>query len=790
LERRPNRSIFEVEVVDVHDDGEDDFLGGLVLFVFFGEGATERARRPDVQKPSAAAPSPCDSLSLSFGFSHTSKTHGLFEKKEQAVFLCLSAALSHSPQSNHGTMEGEGGATAPPLEVVAAIDQGTQSTRVYLFDRDARPVAWHQVPLPQIYPQAGCVRRAANAAAAATRARNRRRQRSISLLHPRAKPNQTNNSWCEHDPEEIWRSVVECLARALENAERKLQADNAATAATTAPPPPTVRIRAIGLTNQRETALVWDRATGKALHPAIVWHDLRTSAICEDWEARLPGGRDHFRPVCGLPVSTYFSAPKWVWMRDHSAQVRDALTNNTACLGTVDSWLIFRLTGGSKHVTDVTNAARTMLLDLRTRDWHPATLELLGIPRNALPEVKSNSEEYGRVDTSSKFFGDGMFAFAAAATAKDESADPSTCAAAAVALAEQTRAAYANVPVAGSLGDQMAALLGQRCGPGEAKNTYGTGCFMLLNTGPGRPAPSAHGLLTTVGFQLGPQAAPHYALEGSVAVAGRGVSWLKDNLGLISSADESEDLAASVQDTGGVYFVPAFSGLLAPRWDDTARGALLGLTGHTTRAHVVRAMLEAVCFQTREVLEAMRADVLDAAGTATGAAAAGGGGSGGGGGGSGGGGSGGALGIAASRGASSSSFGRLQQQQQQQEAGGEGAAAAAGPAARLSVLRVDGGAATNALLMQLQADLLQVAVERPAFLETTAMGAALAAGLATGFYARGLVEPWAVGEGRRGEAEEGARVFLPSVSEDEAARRYAHWNKAVSRSVGLADLAT
>lgn len=435
-------------------------------------------------------------------------------------------------------------------------------------------------------------------------------------------------------------------------------------------------------------------------------------------------------------------------MRDHCQAVRDALQAGTACLGTVDSWLVYRLTGGQKHVTDVTNASRTLLLDLRTRDWHAPTLELVGIPLASLPEVRSNSEEYGRVEcglgqaevagSRRHFFGDDVFA-----TFSGSGGDE--------ALASRTRNAYSNVPVAGSLGDQMAALLGQRCGPGAAKNTYGTGCFMLLNTGPGKPAPSSHGLLTTVAFQLGPQAAPHYALEGSVAVAGRGISWLKDNLGLISSAEESERLAATVSDTAGVYFVPAFSGLLAPRWDDSARGALLGLTGHTTRAHVVRAMLEAVCFQTREVLEAMRADVAVGRGLVGGGSGAGG-----------------------------SSNGAL----------AEAAGAATAASAALTVLRVDGGAAQNALLMQLQADLLQVDVERPTFLETTAVGAALAAGLAVGFYDRAFVEPWeGGGAASAAQASAGARVFRPAVPADEAARRYDRWNKAVSRSVGLADLA-
>lgn len=503
------------------------------------------------------------------------------------------------------------------MDVIGAIDQGTQSTRFYLFNTSAEPLVSHQVDLRQIYPAPG---------------------------------------WCEHDPLEIWESVQLCINEALKVAEKKLGALN---------------VRALGITNQRETLVAWSRSTGKPLYNAIVWLDTRTRDICKKFEKEL-GDRDFFRPVTGLPISTYFSAFKLKWMLENVEPVRAAAVSGDCQVGTVDSWLLYNLTGGPQggvHVTDVTNASRTMLMDLSTLTWHPPFLELFGVAPAMLPRVVSNAELYGTVSSGP----------------------------------------LEGTPIAGCLGDQMAAMLGQRCVRGEAKNTYGTGCFMLLHTG-AAPVSSSHGLLTTLAYKLGPDAPPQYALEGSVAVAGFGVSWLRDGLGLISSAAESESLAREVPDTGGVYFVPAFSGLLAPHWDSTARGVIVGLTGASTRGHVCRAMLEAICFQTREVLDAMRADAeLD-----------------------------------------------------------------------LRVLRVDGGAAQNDLLMQLQADLLQVPVLRPHFQESTSLGAALAAGLAVGVW-----RPEQVFE----HDDSRGVTFNPAVGEEDTQARHARWKKAVSRSRDLADLA-
>lgn len=432
-----------------------------------------------------------------------------------------------------------------------------------------------------------------------------------------------------------------------------------------------MKVVSLGITNQRETTVVWDRATGKPLYNAVVWLDNRTSAICSAWEERV-GGRDYFRPVTGLPISTYFSAFKFQWLYEHVPAVRAAAAAGTCLFGTVDSWLIYCLTGdvkGGVHVTDVTNAARTMLMDLGTLQWHQPYVELFGMRPDMLPRIVSNVEVYGHV----------------------------------------AEGPLEGVPISGCLGDQMAAMLGQRCVQGEAKNTYGTGCFMLLNTGP-TPQPSKAGLLTTVAFQLGPSQPAQYALEGSVAVAGLGVSWLQSNLGVIEDAQESETLARQVPTTGGVYFVPAFSGLLAPHWDATARGVIAGLSGSSTRAHVVRAMLEAVCYQTREVLDAMKRD----------------------------------AGL------------------------------------QLKALRVDGGATKNNLLMQLQADILQVPVLRPVFQETTSMGAALAAGLAVGF--------WTLEEVFDHSSQQGSTAFSPEASTKEADRRYSCWQKAVGLCHGLVQL--
>eukprot|EP00873_Tetraselmis_striata_P020148 jgi/Tetstr1/440412/TSEL_028746.t1 len=503
------------------------------------------------------------------------------------------------------------------MEVVGALDNGTQSTRFIVYDSAARAVASAQLEYAQHTPRPG---------------------------------------WLEHDPQDLLATSRECIAKAVAAAQEAVGP---------------VKVKAIGITNQRETTIMWDRRTGQPLYNAVVWSDLRTQDICEAMKAKH-GGQDAFRDVTGLPISTYFSAFKARWLLDNVPAVAEAGDN--LMFGTVDSWLIYHLTGGADggvHVTDVSNASRTMLLELSSLTWSARMLEVFDLPAAMMPRLVSNAEIYGHI--------------------KDESSP------------------LHGVPIAGCLGDQHAALLGQRCTAGEAKNTYGTGCFMLLNTGPACVA-STHGLLSTLAFKLGAAAAPQYALEGSIAVAGRGISWLKDNLGLLDSAKESEAVAGSVEDTGGVYFVPAFSGLYAPHWRSDARGVLVGMTLATARGHVVRAMLEAICFQTKEVLDAMQRD----------------------------------SGL------------------------------------KLTTLRVDGGATANALLMQMQADLLGTPVLRPADQESTALGAALAAGLTVGMWDEAFVF--------RPEHEDStASVFQPALSAEDVAPRYRRWQDAVQRSLGLAD---
>lgn len=466
-------------------------------------------------------------------------------------------------------------------------------------------------------------------------------------------------------------TVQECMLKAFQEAEQKLGS---------------VKIVAVGITNQRETTVVWNKQTGLPLYNAIVWLDTRTAELCEKMEQEL-GSKDFFRPVTGLPISTYFSAFKFKWLYDNVEVVKQAVDAGDALFGTMDSWLIYQMTGGARdgvHVTDVTNASRTMLFSLETGQWHEPFLSYFSMPASVLPRICSNAEVYGHV-------------------------------------AQPHHPAYQGVPISGCLGDQMAAMLGQRCQAGEAKNTYGTGCFMLLNTGEkptkrnlqptAQLVPSTHGLLTTVAFKLGQEEPTQYALEGAIAVAGLGISWLCDNLCVTENPENAEQLAGSVPDTAGVYFVPAFSGLLAPHWDNTARGVILGLTAFSTRAHVVRAMLEAICWQSREVLDAMRRD-----------------------------------------------------------AELEG----------LAVLRVDGGASVNNLLMQMQADVLQVPVLRPHFQETTCLGACLAAGLGAGI--------WNVAHVFAGHSYNNTK-FTPAMPTDEAERRYTRWQLAVSRSLQLAQLA-
>ena len=448
--------------------------------------------------------------------------------------------------------------------------------------------------------------------------------------------------WVEHDADEIWRNVELVTSEAL--AQLGATPDD---------------LVSVGLTNQRETTLLWSKETGQPLGNAIVWQDVRTADLCR----RLGGddGADRFRAQTGLPLATYFAGPKIRWMLDQDGDLRARAEDGEVAFGTMDSWVAWNLTGD--HVTDVTNASRTMLMDLETLSWDDGLLNDIGVPRSMLPRIFPSS---------------GLIA--------------------------GSRNPLPGVPFTGILGDQHAALFGQACfAPGTAKNTYGTGCFLLLNTGE-QIVRSDHGLLTTVAYQLEGERAK-YALEGSVAIAGAGVQWLRDNLRMIDSAEQISELAEEVEDNGGVYFVPAFSGLFAPWWRDDARGVVTGLTRYANRGHLARAVLEATAFQSRDVFEAMEADAsID-----------------------------------------------------------------------LQELKVDGGMVANDILMQFQADMLDVDVVRPKISETTVLGAAYAAGLAVGFWESldEIATHW---------AED--RTFRPSMDADERARRYRDWGKAVERSMG------
>ncbi len=488
---------------------------------------------------------------------------------------------------------------------VAAIDQGTTSTRFIVFDHDGNAVVASQKEHQQIYPKPG---------------------------------------WVEHDPLQIWERMLAVMTTALERGRIVPE-----------------QIVAVGVTNQRETTVVWDRRTGKPIHNAIVWQDTRTDEICSALAKQ--GGQDRLRAKTGLPLATYFSGPKIKWILENVSGARKKADNGDLLFGTIDSWLIWNLTG--EHVTDVTNASRTLLMNLETLDWDDEILKLLGIPRVMLPRIKSSSEIYGRIAGSGDL-------------------------------------PLRGVPVAGDLGDQQAALFGQTCySAGEAKNTYGTGCFMLMNTG-GKPVPSKSGLLTTLGYKIGDQKAV-YALEGSIAVTGALVQWLRDNLGLIQKSSDVEALAKSVDDNGGVYFVPAFSGLFAPYWRSDARGVIVGMTRYVNKGHIARAALEATAFQTREVLDAMETD----------------------------------SGV------------------------------------KLTALKVDGGMVFNDLLMQFQSDILSVPVVRPKVAETTALGAAYAAGLAVGFWKDfdELRANW----GRD-------REWKPQMDSAKRDKLYSEWKKAVTRT--------
>jgi glycerol kinase len=491
---------------------------------------------------------------------------------------------------------------------IGAIDQGTTSTRFIVFDRRGEIVALDSREHAQIYPQPG---------------------------------------WVEHDAAEIWNDTRRAIDGAL--AKASLSASDLA---------------AIGVTNQRETTVLWDRRTGEPFHNAIVWMDTRTDAFVAHFARE--GGKDCLRARTGLPLATYFSGLKLAWLFERLPQARELAEAGDALFGTIDSWLIWNLTGGAKgglHITDATNASRTQLMNIETLAWDDSILQLFDVPRACLPNIRSSSEVYG------------------------------LCA-----------SVLAGVRIAGALGDQHASLLGQACvKPGQAKNTYGTGCFLLMNTGQ-TPHVSKHGLITTLGYKLG-DTKPVYALEGSIAIAGALVQWLRDNLGLIHSSQEIEALARSVQDNGDVYFVPAFSGLYAPHWREDARGVVAGLTRFANKGHIARAALEAAAFQTRDVLVAMVED----------------------------------SGV------------------------------------HVAELRVDGGMAVNELLMQFQADILDAPVVRPHSVETTALGAAYAAGLAIGFWkgTDDLVSNWRAG-----------RRFSPHMDAEERERLVASWDKAVERSLG------
>jgi len=502
-------------------------------------------------------------------------------------------------------------------DFVGAVDQGTTSTRFMIFDHSGNEVGIHQLEHEQILPQAG---------------------------------------WVEHNPVEIWERTSSVIRTAL-NAEGLHASD----------------LAALGITNQRETAVVWNKRTGRPYYNAIVWQDTRTDRIATALER--DGRGDVIRQKAGLPPATYFSAGKVQWILENVDGVREAAEAGDAVFGNTDTWLLWNLTGGTdggSHVTDVTNASRTMLMNLETLDWDDELISFFNIPRQMLPEIRPSSDPntYGETLTTGPFGG--------------------------------------QVPLTGDLGDQQAATVGQVCfNPGEAKNTYGTGNFMLLNTGT-ELVRSKAGLLTTMAYRFGDEA-PVYALEGSIAVTGSAVQWLRDQLGIISGASETETLARQVADNGGVYFVPAFSGLFAPYWRSDARGAIVGLSRFNTNAHLARATLEAICYQSKDVADAMEKD----------------------------------SGV------------------------------------KLEVLKVDGGVTANELCMQMQADILGVPVSKPVVAETTALGAAYAAGLAVGFWGsvEDLKQNW--NEAKRWE---------PQWNDEQRAKGYAGWQKAVQRTLDWVDV--
>ncbi|XP_033329896.1 glycerol kinase 1 [Megalopta genalis] len=496
--------------------------------------------------------------------------------------------------------------------LIGAIDEGTSSARFLVFDVLHRNViASHQIEITQKYPQEG---------------------------------------WVEQDPKEILHAVINCIKKTMEKLSNLgLSASD---------------IKSVGITNQRETTLLWDKDTGEPLHNALVWHDMRTTTTLEDILDSIPNktrNKNYLKPLCGLPMSPYFSALKIRWLIDNIPRVKQSVDAEKCIFGTVDTWLIWNLTKGKLHMTDVSNASRTMLMNIETLKWDPLLCRFFGIPQHILPEIRSSAEVYGYISNPEILSG---------------------------------------VPIAGCVGDQQGALLGQLClKPGQAKATYGTGCFLLYNTGSVK-VDSNQGLITTIAYKMGKSPAV-YALEGSVAVAGAALSWLRDNMQLFSNISECQEMAERGKTSGEVYFVPAFSGLYAPYWQQDARGVICGITEDTQDDHIVRATLEAVCFQTRDILEAMVKD----SGT------------------------------------------------------------------KVTTLLVDGGMTVNNLLMQLQADITGISVVRPNMVETTALGAAILAGVGVGIIDINDVDASQVTK------------FSPSIGEDERDLKYSTWKMAVERSM-------
>lgn len=507
-------------------------------------------------------------------------------------------------------------------KIICAIDQGTSSSRVIAFHCfDWSVICKHQVEFASIYPEEG---------------------------------------WCEQDPLLLLNTVKQCLkevAKGIVKHGFKLD-----------------QVVGMGITNQRETTVAWDRETGKALHNAIVWFDARTKTIVDQIIQKSEGGQNVIKERCGLPISTYFSAGKMKWLMDNVAEVKAASDNGNLMFGTVDSWLLWHLTGKKSHVTDVTNASRTMLMDIKSLRWDPNLCALFDLKMSSLPTIKSSAETYGFL----QFEG----------------------------------CPFKKVPISGCLGDQQAALVGQKCfKAGMAKSTYGTGCFMLYNVGP-EVIFSNEGLLSTVAYQFGNNSPPTYALEGSIATTGSAITWLK-NIGLIKTPAETEELASKVEDTGGVYFVPAFNGLFAPHWRSDARGTICGLTQYTRKEHICRATLEAVAFQVLEILKGMQKD---------------------------------------------SGY-------------------------QLKALLVDGGMTKNDLLMRIQADFLGINVIRPEMVETTSLGAALAAAWTLGLWSMDQKDLPVHSDDHHHHHKE-ATVFHPHMQMDVRDAKFGRWDEAVQRSLG------